>query len=224
MFDRVVSLIGTDKFMLLQMKTVLVVGVGGVGGYAVESLVRSGIKKIIIIDHDKISLSNLNWQIFTDTSNIGDVKVFELTKRLKLINPECEVVALDIFLDSNNINLLDKYKIDYIIDACDTVNTKKILIDYSINNNIKLISSMGTAKKMDPTRLKITDIRKTSYDPLAKRLRKFVNENKIKEKVMVVSSIEPPKKIESAIASISYVPSVAGLLCASFVINDIIKN
>jgi len=222
MFDRVVSLIGTDKFMLLQMKTVLVVGVGGVGGYAVESLVRSGIKKIIIIDHDKISLSNLNRQIFTDTSNIGDVKVFELTKRLKLINPECEVVALDIFLDSNNINLLDKYKIDYIIDACDTVNTKKILIDYSINNNIKLISSMGTAKKMDPTRLKITDIRKTSYDPLAKKMRKYVTSLKTNKKIMVVSSDEQPSdNIE--LASMIFVPAAAGILCANYVIRDIVE-
>jgi len=222
MFDRVVSLIGTDKFMLLQMKTVLVVGVGGVGGYAVESLVRSVSKKIIIIDHDKISLSNLNRQIFTDTSNIGDVKVFELTKRLKLINPECEVVALDIFLDSNNINLLDKYKIDYIIDACDTVNTKKILIDYSINNNIKLISSMGTAKKMDPTRLKITDIRKTSYDPLAKKMRKYVTSLKTNKKIMVVSSDEQPSdNIE--LASMIFVPAAAGILCANYVIRDIVE-
>lgn len=222
MFERVISLIGNNKFNLIQTKTVLVVGIGGVGGYAVESLVRSGISKIIVIDHDTIAPSNLNRQIITINQNIGCSKVEELKKRMQSINPKCEVVALNIFLDANNLNILDNYQLDYIIDACDTVNTKKLLIDYSIKKNIKLISSMGTAKKMDPTKLQITDIRKTSYDPLAKIIRKYVNSLKTNQKIMVVSSNEQPSN-NPELASMIFVPATAGLLCAKYVITDIIK-
>lgn len=222
MFERIIPLIGEEKLSLLESSTVLVVGVGGVGSYAAEALIRSGIKKLIIIDHDTIAPSNLNRQIFTNTTNIGLSKVSELSKRLTLINPDCEVTALDIFLDDKTINILDNYHIDYLIDACDTVNTKKLLIDYSLNNNIKLISSMGTAKKLDPTKLQITDIRKTSYDPLAKIIRKYVNSLKTTKKIMVVSSDEQPSN-NKELASMIFVPATAGLLCANYVIRDIIK-
>jgi len=222
MFDRVISLIGIAKFKLIQEKTILVVGVGGVGGYAVESLVRSGIKKIIVIDYDNIDVSNLNRQIITNVNNIGRSKVHELKKRMELINSECEIIDLALFLEQDNFNIIDDYHIDYIIDACDCVNTKKLLIDYSLKKNIKLISSMGTAKKMDPTCLKIVDIRQTSYDPLAKIIRKYVNSLKTKKKVMVVSSTEKPSDNQE-LASMIFVPATAGLLCANYVIRDIIK-
>lgn len=222
MFERVISLIGTEKFDLLKSKTVLVVGLGGVGGYAVEALVRSGIQKIIAIDYDKIDVSNLNRQIITNNQNIGNYKVDEIKKRMMEINPECEIIGLNVFLDLDNFNILDNYPIDYIIDACDTVRTKKLLIDYSFNKNIKLISSMGTAKKLDPTQLQIVEIRKTSYDPLAKIMRKYVNSLKTKKKVMVVSSTEKPCN-NPKLASMIFVPATAGLLCAKYVISDIIK-
>lgn len=222
MFERIIPLIGEEKLSLIKTKTVLLVGVGGVGSYAAEALIRSGIQKLIIIDHDTIALSNLNRQLFTNTSNIGNSKVQELSKRLSLINPDCEIISLDIFLDNTNISILNNYQINYIIDACDTVNTKKLLIDYSLNNNIKLISSMGTAKKIDPTKLEITDIRKTSYDPLAKIIRKYVNSLKTTKKIMVVSSSEQPSN-NKELASMIFVPATAGLLCANYVIKDIIK-
>lgn len=222
MFERVESLIGIENLKLIHSKTVLVVGIGGVGSYATEALVRSGIQKIIIIDHDIIAPSNLNRQIFTNTKNIGKSKVSELKNRLLLINPDCEVITLNIFLGHESINILDEYHIDYIIDACDTVNTKKLLIDYSLKKHIKLISSMGTAKKLDPTKLKITDIRKTSYDPLAKIIRKYVNSLKTNQKIMVVSSDELPSD-NKELASMIFVPATAGLLCANYVILDIIK-
>ena len=124
-----------------------------------------------------------------------------------------------------NINELFNIKYDYVVDACDTVTVKLELIRICKNKNIKLISSMGTGNKMDPTRLKITDIRNTSYDPLAKIIRKMVNQEKIKGKIMVVCSDEKPiRKIDKKVPSNSFVPSVAGLLCASYIINDIVGD
>ena len=223
MFARTISLIGNDNLELIKSKTVLVVGLGGVGGYVVETLIRSGIENIILVDYDTISLSNLNRQIISTRENIGNKKTLEFKKIINSINPKCNVTILDMFLERSNINVLDNYKIDYIADACDTVKTKELLIDYSIKNNIKLISSMGTGNKFDPSKLTITDIRKTSYDPLAKIIRKYVISNHIKEKIMVVSSIEPPIK-SNKVSSIAFVPASSGILISSYIINDILKN
>jgi len=223
MFERVEQLIGKNNLEKIKNTTVLVVGLGGVGGYAVESLVRSGIENIIIIDHDKIDITNLNRQIISTSANINKPKIEACQERIKNINSNTDLVSHQIFLDETNIDILNKYQIDYIIDACDSVKTKKLLIDYSIKNNIKLISSMGTANKLDPTKLEIIDIRKTSYDPLAKILRKYVTEQKINKKIMVVSSTEPPLKKEN-LSSLIFVPATAGILCANYVIKDIIKD
>lgn len=223
MFRRVVSFMGEDNFNKIKEKTVLVVGLGGVGGYAVEALVRSGISNIIIIDYDKVDISNLNRQIITNQENIGKYKVDVMKERIKLINPECNVIIHNTFLDKDTINILDNYKIDYIVDACDSVQAKKLLIDYSISKDIKLIASMGTANKMDPTKLEILDIRKTSYDPLAKILRKYVMDKKTNKKIMVVSSTEVPVR-KDMLSSLVFVPASAGLLCANYIIRDIIKK
>lgn len=223
MFERIISLVGNDNLNKIKNTTVLVVGLGGVGGYATEALIRSGIGRIIIIDYDKIDKSNLNRQLITNTSNIGLSKVAEMKKRILSINPECEVLTEEIFLDEENINILDDYKIDYIIDACDSVKTKKLLIDYSIDKDIKLIASMGTANKLDPTKLAVIDIRKTSYDPLAKILRKYVIDKKTNKKIMVVSSTEEPIR-KDVLASMMFVPSVSGILCANYIIRDIIEK
>ena len=223
MFDRTISLIGEINFKKIQEKTILVVGIGGVGGYATESLVRTGIKNIILIDHDTIDISNINRQIISTNKNIGNVKVEEFKKRILDINPDCNVITHKLFLDRTNYNLLDNYKIDYIIDCCDSVDTKKLLIDYSLEKDIKLISSMGTANKLDPTKLQIVDIRKTSYDPLAKILRKYVNDKKINKKIMVVSSTEEPIKNKN-LSTMIFVPATAGLLCSQYVIKDIINS
>ena len=223
MFERVISLVGEDNLNKIKKTTVLIVGLGGVGGYALEALVRSGIGRIILIDYDKIDKSNLNRQIITNNSNIGKYKVEVAKERVLLINKEVEVITEQIFLAEDNMNILDNYKIDYIVDACDSVKTKKLLIDYSIQKNIKLISCMGTANKLDPTKLVITDIRKTSYDPLAKILRKYVMDKKTNKKIMVVSSTEGPIR-KDMLASMMFVPSVAGILCANYTIRDIIEK
>ena len=222
MFERVEILLNEDINKLID-KTVLVLGIGGVGSYTVETLIRNPIKKIIIVDSDVIDITNLNRQLYTNQNNIGLKKVDELEKRIKSINPYIEVKKIDKFIDENNINLLFEEKVDYIVDACDSIKTKECLIRECIKRKIKFISSMGTAKKLDPTKLEITDIRKTSYDPLAKRIRKMVKDEHINNKIMVISSSEKPKEIKK-LGSISFVPSVAGIYITSSIINDIIKG
>ena len=223
MFDRTIKLIGEDNFNKIKEKTVAVIGLGGVGGYAVESLIRGGIHNIILVDFDNIDITNLNRQIIATKNNINKLKTEEFKKRILEINDKVNITIINEFLNKDNIHILSKYKIDYIIDACDTITTKELLINYSIKNNIKIISSMGMGNKQHPELLEITDIRKTSYDPIAKKLRKYINDNKIKEKIYVVYSKEKPIIKDKIIASNSYVPACAGLLCTSYVINDILE-
>lgn len=224
MFEREIKLIGEENLEKIKSKTVAVVGVGGVGGYAVESLVRAGISKLIIIDYDIVDITNLNRQIISLQSNIGKYKTDVIKERINNINPDCNVITINTKLNEENLYLLFNEKPDYIIDACDTLKVKEMIILECKKRKIKLISSMGTGNKLNPELLKITDIRKTSYDPLAKKIRKFVVDNKIKGKVMVVSSVEQPKKVEGVISSISFVPPISGLLCTSYVINEILKE
>lgn len=223
-FERL-RLLVKDKLDDIQNKKVLIIGLGGVGSYAVEALIRSGIQNITIVDNDIISYSNLNRQLMTNINNIGKFKTDEIEKRILTINPKCKVNKINKFITLENINELFYDNFDYIVDACDTITVKLELIRISKSKNIKLISCMGTGNKMDPTRLKIMDIRKTNYDPIAKIVRKMVKNEKIKGKVMVVCSDEGSyTKVDKIIPSNSFVPSVAGLLCASFIINDIVGD
>ena len=221
-FERLELLI-KDKINNIYKKRVLVIGLGGVGSYAVEALIRSGIQYITIVDNDIISLSNLNRQLMTYQSNIGKNKTDEIEKRILSINPNCKITKITEFITMENINKLFNENFDYIVDACDTITVKLELIRISKIKNIKLISCMGTGNKMDPSRLKIMDVRKTSHDPIAKIIRKMVKDERIKGKVMVVCSDEEVyTKVTNIIPSNSFVPATAGLLCASFVINDIV--
>ena len=222
MFERNITLIGEEKFELLKKKKILLVGCGGVGGYALETLVRSGINNIDIIDFDNIELSNLNRQIISTQKNINNSKVEEAKKRSVSINPKININIFKIFLNKENINELIENNYDYIIDACDSVDTKVELIKFSIKNKIKIISCMGTAKKIDPTKLKITTLDKTKYDPLAKIMRKKIKDLGIKEKITVVSTEEEPIKCDK-LGSFMMVPATAGILCAKYIIDDIIN-
>ena len=222
-FVRFEKLVGTDALNYLSTKTVLVLGVGGVGGYVVEGLVRSGVGRIIVIDKDVVDETNLNRQIIALESTIGEKKVDVIEKRIKDINSAVIVQKLDKFIDKDNLNEIFQYDFDYLVDACDTVSTKLAIIDRCLGEKRKFISSMGTGNKFDPSKLTITDIRKTSYDPLAKIIRKYVISNHIKEKIMVVSSIEPPIK-SNKVSSIAFVPASSGILISSYIINDILKN
>lgn len=221
--DRLRKILSDENIEKIKSKTVLIIGLGGVGGHALESIVRMGVGRVIIVDNDIVDITNLNRQLISLNSNIGEKKVDVAEKRILDINPNCNVIKLDKFIDENNILELFKYDIDYVIDACDTVTTKILLIKECLNRNIKIISSMGTGNKFHPEKLEITEIKKTSYDPLAKVIRnKFKNE---KRKIMVVSSTEKGVKLEDRTpGSTSLVPSTAGILCASFVINDILED
>ncbi len=220
--ERLKILIGEENVKKINKTTVLVIGLGGVGSYTVESLVRSGIGKIIIVDNDIIDITNLNRQLMALHSNIGQNKVDVWEARIKDINPNCQVVKINNFITEDNIDILFNYRMDYIVDACDTIKTKKAIIKHCLKQKIKFISCMGTGKKLDPTKLKITDIRKTSYDPIAKTIRKMVKDENIKDKVPVIYSDEKPIDTKNYIGSCSFVPSVAGLLATSYVINDIV--
>ena len=224
MFDRVERLIGKENLTLIRNKSVLIVGLGGVGGSAILSLVRSGIGKVIIIDFDSVDISNINRQLIAFHDSVGRKKTDVCEEIIKNINPECEVVKYDVFLDKDNIiKILDDNNPDYVIDACDSVKTKQALIKTCLYKKIKIISCMGTGNKLNPLDLEITDIRKTVNDPLARVMRKWVKDNRINDKIMVVSSKENPLKKDRVIASMCFVPNTAGMLIANYIIKDIIK-
>lgn len=220
--SRLELLIGSDNVKKIQNSKVLVLGLGGVGSYAIEALARSGINNLIIVDKDKIDITNLNRQLMTLHSNIGKYKTDVIEERIKDINLNVNVIKITKEINKENINELIDLNPDYIIDACDTIEVKKELIRKSIKNNFKLISCMGTGNKLIP-KFEIMDLSKTTYDPIAKILRKMVKDEKINKKILVVASNEKPIKTGKTIASNSFVPATAGLLLASYVINDIIR-
>lgn len=224
-FSRLEKVIGSDNVNDLSKKSVLVLGVGGVGGYVVEALARSNIGTLILVDYDKVEESNINRQIIALNSTIGRSKVDVLEERIKDINSGCKVIKIDKFIDNNNFNELFDNNIDYFVDACDTVLVKKLVIKECLKRNIPFISSMGTGNKLDPSKLEIIDIRKTINDPLARLLRKFVKDEKINKKIMVLSSKELPIKTgERTPGSSAFVPSSAGLLIASYIVRSFIDK
>ena len=222
MFERLITLIGEDNVNKLKKANVLIVGLGGVGGYALETLVRSGIYNLTIVDGDIVELSNLNRQIISKRDVIGRPKALVAQARTLEINPDVNLKVINEFISEDNYSLLNIDSFDYVIDACDDLNLKILLIKNA--GKYKLISSMGTANKMDMTRFKITTVDKTSYDPLAKIIRKKIKEEKIRTKFKVVSSDEKVIKNGTKLGTIAYMPAVSGLLCASYVINDIINK
>lgn len=221
MFERLISLIGKDKFKKLQTVNVLVVGIGGVGGYALEALIRSGIINITIVDGDVVEESNLNRQIISSNNNIGKSKVDVAKERALEINPNLNIDARKLFINNDNFNTLLDKKYDYVIDACDDLKVKILLIKNA--NKYKLVSSMGTANKFDPSKFQITTLDKTSNDPIARILRRKIKELRIKRKFKVVSSTEAPSQ-KDKLGTNSFIPGIAGLLCASYVVNDITKK
>jgi len=221
--DRLEKVIKEEGISKLKNKIVLILGIGGVGGSALESVVRMGINNIIIVDNDTVDITNLNRQIISLKSNIGKYKVDVAKERVLDINDKCNIKTICKFIDEDNILELFDYKIDYVIDCCDTVSTKALVIKECLDRNIKFISCMGTGNKFHPEMLEIIELKKTSYDSLARIMRnKFKNE---KRKIMVVCSKEKAVSIpDRTPGSTSIVPNAAGILCASFVINDILKE
>lgn len=222
-FNRLEILIGRENLEKIQTQTILVVGIGGVGGYVVESLVRSGVSNIIIVDPDTIDETNLNRQILALTSTIGKKKVDVMKKRILDIHPNVVVTSYDCFFNNETKNQILDQKIDFMIDCCDLLESKKLFIQEALKRKIPFISSMGTANKLDPSKLEIVEVRKTYNDPLAKRIREFIKKEKISQKIMVLTSTEVPKKRGKLLGSSAFVPSSAGLLISSYVIRKIIK-
>lgn len=225
MDSRLELLITKEKADVLKKKTVLVLGIGGVGGFVVEALARCFVGTIILVDYDKVDISNINRQIIALHSTIGKEKTEVLKERILDINPNCTVITHSCFYGKENKDILFDRKIDFVVDACDSLDSKKTIIKECLNRKIPILSSMGTGNKLNPSGFLIEDIRKTSYDPIAKRLRKWVQQEKIKEKIPVLYSKEEPIKHEgTTIASISFVPSSAGLKIAGFVVLELIKD
>ncbi len=222
-FNRFINLIGNDKFKKLGNKKVLVVGIGGVGGMAAYSLVRSGITNIDLIDHDRVDITNINRQVVATTSSIGKKKVEVLKEILLDINPNLNINIYDCFYDENCNIELGKY--DYVVDAIDSVKSKIYLITECVKKNIKIISSMGAGNRLDPTKVEIVDISKTENDPLAKIVRKKLRENNINH-LLVAFSKETPNKVtnDSTPASSSFVPNSFGLVIASRIIRDFLEE
>lgn len=222
-FSRLLKIMDEETLERFKNAHVLLVGVGGVGGAAFETLLRMSIGHITVVDNDIFEESNLNRQILSNYENIGNLKVMEAKKRALLINPECEVIPIPKYLTKENIRGILNDNYDYIIDACDTVTIKLELVKMALERGIKIISAMGTGNKFDPTMLEICDITKTSYDPLAKVMRKLLRDNKIKH-LMVVASKEIPRKTDRIPGSSMMVPNTAGIYAAYYCINDIMEN
>ncbi|MGI6752326.1 MAG: tRNA threonylcarbamoyladenosine dehydratase [Anaerovoracaceae bacterium] len=222
-FDRTEKLLGKDAMELLKRKRVLVFGLGGVGGHLVEALARAGIGNLGIVDSDTVDITNINRQIIALHSNLGQPKVKVMEERIADINPKAFVRAFYHRLSSDTLELFNLEDWDYIADAIDDVAAKTLLIGRANSLGKPIISAMGAGNKMDPGCFKIADLEKTHTCPLARIMRKEIRKLGIKG-VKTVFSTEEPKKILNGqgSASISFVPSVAGLLMAGEIVNDLL--
>lgn len=235
-FSRTQILIGKNGIEKLSNSKVAIFGIGGVGSYVVEGLVRAGIGNFILVDNDKISLTNLNRQIIATTKTIGKSKVLTAKNRIIEINPDAKVEAYEEFFMPESKDFFDS-TVDYVIDCVDTVTAKIEIIVRAQKLNIPIISSMGTGNKLDPTKFEVTDIYKTEICPLAKVMRKELRNRGVK-KLKVIYSKETPIELKNSLdnigdsnsetkkrvpGSISFVPSVAGLIIAGEVVRDILE-
>lgn len=232
-FLRTESLLGIPAVEKLKNSNVAVFGVGGVGGYVAEALVRSGLGNITVVDNDTVSVTNINRQIIALHSTVGRLKTEVIKERLTDINPLVSVNAVNAFYLPENSNEFPLDGYDYVVDAVDTVTAKLCLIENAKSAGVKIISCMGTGNKLDPTLFKIADISKTSGCPLAKVMRRELKNRNISG-VKVLFSEEVPKKSNCgelkgnsdriAPSSIAYMPAIAGLMIAAEVIKDLTEN
>lgn len=226
-FQRMEILVGKANMNKIHSKKVAIFGVGGVGSYVAEALVRAGITKFIIIDKDIIDITNLNRQIHATHDTIGKPKVEEMKKRMNKINPYAQIEIIQEFADETNIEQILLKDVDYVVDAIDTIKSKIEIIKTATKLDIEIISSMGTARKLEPCKLKVADIYETKNCPLAKIMRRELRKQNI-EKLKVVYSEEQPLTLEEnnkqILGSTPFVPSTAGLIIASQIINSIMKQ
>ncbi len=228
--ERLEILLGKEKMEALSRKCVAVFGIGGVGSYAAEALARTGIGRLILVDFDTVSESNLNRQVIALRSTIGKRKTGVMKERIKDINPECEVIEYPLFINTQTIDEILKEKIDAAVDAIDVLTSKAELIKKLAEKKIPFISSLGMGGRMDPTKIEITTLDKTSYDRLAKALRKILRDEGLSLKIPVVFSKEEThgktgkdetgntRKEKNPIGSSIFVPAAAGLSAASYIV------
>ncbi len=222
---RTVMLISEEKFNQLKNKKIMIFGCGGVGGFVIEALARSGIDNLVLIDNDIINESNINRQIIATTKTIGRLKVDVFKERLESINKNINVTTYPLFVLKDNINEIDFTNIDYIIDCIDTVTAKLSIIETAKALNIPIISSMGTGNKLDPTKLKIVDIKKTHTCPLAKVMRYELRKRNINDVLVLFSEeLSHVENSSSDIPSMIFVPSTAGIMIAQRVVLDLINK
>lgn len=229
-FSRTEALLGVGAVEKLKNCKIAVFGIGGVGGFVAEALARSGVGALDLVDKDEVSVSNINRQIVALHSTVGQKKTLVMQARIKDINPDCKVTAYDTFFLPETANTFDFSSYDYVVDAIDTVSGKIALVEKCKQAGTPIICAMGAGNKLDPTKFEVADISKTSVCPLARVMRKELKARGI-EKVKVVYSKEEAKESagkdengKSIPASISFVPSVMGLILAGEVIKDLIKE
>ena len=241
-FSRNELAIGKQGLDILKNSTVAILGVGGVGSFSVEALARSGVGRLVLVDKDTIDITNVNRQLPALLSTVGQPKVDVMKQRIVDINPECEVIALKMFYTEETYEEFFSYGLDFVIDASDTISYKIHLMKECLKRNIPIISSMGAANKMDPTRFQIADISKTHTDPIAKVIRTRLRKEGIRKGIPVVFSDESPiviredvrkvvgndeaeiRKAKMPPSSNAFVPSVAGLIMASYVARQLLKD
>jgi tRNA A37 threonylcarbamoyladenosine dehydratase len=240
-FSRTELAIGPEGIQAMRNSTVAVLGIGGVGSIAAEALARTGIGTILLIDKDVVDITNINRQVHALTTTVGQPKADLMRDRIKLINPDCNAIALRMFYTEETYEQLFAYPLDYVMDASDTIAYKIHLIKQCLERGIPVISSMGAANKMDPSRFRITDISKTHTDPIAKVVRRELRKVGIKKGVKVVFSDEEPRKPRADVtqqivpekapairkakhppASNAFVPPVAGLIMVSEIVKDLL--
>ena len=223
MLTRTKIVLGEENLKKIIKSNLIIFGVGGVGGFVSEMFVRMGVENITVVDFDKFDRTNLNRQILALNSNLNTNKVESFLNRAKDINPNCKIIAKNVKLEKENIRdfLLENY--DYVIDCIDDVNAKVFLAKYCYENNIKIISSMGTGNRYkDVPKFEVADIYKTSYDRLAKKIREILKKENVK-KLNVVYTKQPPEKTEG-LGSVVYYPLMCAGTIVSFVINQILNG
>ena len=231
--SRTELLLGKEKNECLKTSTVLVAGVGGVGGYAVEMLARAGVGNLVIIDDDVVKETNINRQIIATAKNVGTSKVQLMKERILEINPQASVLAIRDFIDEDNVGeFIRRFKPNFVIDAIDSISPKIALIKYCIENNVKIISSMGAGGRLDPSKIQYADISKTSNCALARTVRERLKKQGITKGLPTVFSTEPVKKESiitvtdernkcSTLGTVSYFPALFGCYLAAYVINNL---
>ena len=222
-YNRTRLVIGEEKLQRIKNANVCVCGIGGVGSYTLEALARIGVGRITIIDKDDVDITNINRQLIATVDNVGKAKVDEAKKRITSINPSIKVTAIKDNIDSLNVDKYITQNLDYVVDAIDSVNSKIALIKACKAKNIKIISSMGMANRLEPLQIKVTDISKTEVCPLAKVVRRKLKDEGIQKVKVVFSTENAIKTGAKELGSVSFVPSTAGLVIASEVIKDIIS-